>query len=67
MAVTLLRGRGNRSIYIPCTTLLDLGDVELEQAVEPCDELLSVFEMLGQSRPVVVPLLAPKGPGMEPM
>jgi hypothetical protein len=26
---------------VPCTALLDLGDVELEEVVQPCDEFLS--------------------------
>jgi hypothetical protein len=30
------------SIYLPSTTLLNFGDVELEEAVEPCNEFLSV-------------------------
>lgn len=39
-----LRGRGEFSVYLPSATLLNLGDVELEKAVEPDDELLPVSE-----------------------
>ena len=32
-----------RTQDLPCATLLNLCDVELEEVVEPCDELLPYF------------------------